>query len=265
MPIDKNYWLNLSFRKDSFPSMVCPNCNKGHLELIEKNKFIGETSRSRKERVSDDYGYWDPTYIEYRFSFILKCSIGNCEDTTLCIGKGSQEPYNEQYFENGIERFEQRFEHYFNPIYFLPSLKIIPLKKEYPKSINNELENSFSMFFADVASCANKIRICIEILMDELKVKKTNLKSGKRISLSLNSRINEFKKKNPEVGEFLLAIKWIGNSGSHYDQLTKNDILDAYCLLEHSLNLLYDNQNLVLKKLSSKINKKKAPLSKKRK
>jgi len=100
--------------------------------------------------------------------------------------------------------------------------------------------------------------------MDEQSINKTIIVRHKRRILSLHERIELFKLRFPEIGNSLLAIKWIGNSGSHYDTLTQDDVLDAYTLLDFSLSKLYNNQEQVIKKLAKDINKKKAPLSRKR-
>lgn len=58
---------------------------------------------------------------------------------------------------------------------------------------------------------------------------------------TLHKRIERFKIKNPEQAESLMAIKWIGNSGSHTNRsLTKDDILDSFEILEHVTTKLYE-------------------------
>ena len=58
--------------------------------------------------------------------------------------------------------------------------------------------------------------MCIEILLDNLKVPKTELsKKSKRKRLTLHSRIEKLSETHPNIEKHLLAIKWIGNDGSH--------------------------------------------------
>jgi hypothetical protein len=52
---------------------------------------------------------------------------------------------------------------------------------------------------------------------------------------------------------------------AYIDNLTKDDILDAFNLLDYSLTKLYDTKEKEIKKLTKEINKKRAPLSTKRK
>jgi len=259
MTIDKKYWKDLVFVKGNFPDIKCPTCDKGHLRPIMESFNCEETFESNQLRENDD---WDPMMVDYRFVLLLKCTNTDCLDINSCIGIG----YNDQ-----VTEFDKYYQECSNviipnyyPLYFIPSIKIIPVNDLYPEKIKIELTNSFSHFFSDLSSCANKIRVCTEILMDELKIKKTEIQKTKRRSIPLHSRILNYKKINPEVADYLLAIKWIGNSGSHVDKLTKDDVLDAYILLDHSLNKLYNNEEKKIKKLTKEINKKRAALSTKR-
>jgi len=61
----------------------------------------------------------------------------------------------------------------------------------------------------------------------------------------------------PDIADFLLAIKWIGNTGSHTGKLERIDVLEAYELLELSLNKLYDDTEIKLSKISKEIIKRK--------
>jgi hypothetical protein len=79
----------------------------------------------------------------------------------------------------------------------------------------------------------------------------------------LHARILRYSKKHAEVGQHLLAIKWLGNSGSHSDDLRAQDALDGFELLEHALEEVYELKSAKLKKLAATIIKKN-PFHKKR-
>jgi hypothetical protein len=58
--------------------------------------------------------------------------------------------------------------------------------------------------------------------MDHLKIPSTQqAASGKVEVLALHKRIVLFKNGNPELGDLLLAVKWLGNYGSHGSELTE--------------------------------------------
>jgi hypothetical protein len=80
--------------------------------------------------------------------------------------------------------------------------------------------------------------------------------------LSLHKRIEIYEKTNPEVSSFLLAIKWIGNAGSHFSDVKNDDVLDAYELLEFSLDQLFTDKKDNLIKMRDEINQTKKPRKK---
>jgi hypothetical protein len=102
------------------------------------------------------------------------------------------------------------------------------------KQIVEPLNESFKLFFSAPSAASNSVRVAIEELLTELKVKRFNLVSKKRRMISLHQRIGLLPAKYVELKEMLTAIKWIGNAGSHGgEQLSHDDVLDAFELTEH--------------------------------
>lgn len=155
----------------------------------------------------------------------------------------------------------------YSPLFFYPCLQIINISENCPIQLRRIIEQSFSLYWLDLDACANKLRIALEHLMDEKKVRKTQLtKKGKRMKFSLHKRIDTyFSQKYPELAKLLLAVKWIGNEGSHVGGLIREDLINAYELIEHALTEIYDNKIERLQKISKTINKTKKPLSKTKK
>lgn len=58
----------------------------------------------------------------------------------------------------------------------------------------------------------------------------------------------------------ILAIKWLGNAGSHSrSKISFDDVLDAYEFLEHILQEVYVQKTKKLKARAKEVNKKKGP------
>ena len=55
----------------------------------------------------------------------------------------------------------------------------------------------------------------------------------------LDKRIKEFEKTHVDIADKLLATKIIGNSGSHVAEISKDDVIDAYEILEYVLEELF--------------------------
>jgi len=248
--MDKETWLKDSFSEQNTPDWPCPSCNKGLLVLDSDDFSFEETVLSKKWKVSDD---WFPGDVQYRFHGTLKCQ--RCKDSITFLGNGKVDYI--QYYDEYDHSLQEEYNRVFNPLYFNPPLKIFRINEKCPENIKGMIEDSFKLYWSDLSSCANKIRVSLELLMNQQKVKKTIIHTGKRINLSLHQRIEEYKIHQPEIANFLLAIKWIGNTGSHIGNLEKADILEAYELLSHSLNKLYDTTEAKLKTISKEIIKRK--------
>ena len=75
---------------------------------------------------------------------------------------------------------------------------------------------------------------------------------------TLHRRIELLPPKYTHIKELYLAIKWLGNSGSHSDdKLSFDNIFDGYDMLSFILDELYNSQEKHAKKLAKIINAKK--------
>lgn len=245
-----NTWLKSTFSKKSTPNWECPSCSKGLLKIKSDEFHFEETRESLGWHDRND---WEPEYIRYRFHGTLKCS--ECQDFISFSGLGNVEYYH--FYDEYRMDYVEGYKDVFYPEYFNPPLNLFKIHQECPWEIRSEIRDSFNLFWFDLPSCANKIRTSLEMLMNYQKVPKTFLQNGKRKKLTLHKRIERFKNKKPEIADYLLAIKWIGNIGSHIGELEKIDILETYQLLEYSLNKLYDNDEEKLNKISNEIIKRK--------
>ncbi|MBF9222087.1 DUF4145 domain-containing protein [Hymenobacter ruricola] len=255
MSSNRDLWLNASFTKTACPEWNCPTCKTGKLTVAPANVYSTETRDSIQHRDDPD---WEAYWISYKFSASLKCDNAKCADVVVTSGWGSVE---EGYIETDNDWYSEYYDS-FRPEFFTPHLNYFTIESACPKIIQDEINKSFSLFFLDAHSCANKIRIAIELLMNEFKIPSSRINKGKRIGLSLHARIIKFGLKYPKITNALLAIKWIGNAGSHTSPIEKKDIIDAYDILEHSLTEIFSTKTKETEKIVKEINKKKAPRSK---
>ncbi len=243
MAFDRKAWLNWKAKKP------CPTCKTGKLYEPEK----GGKLRSETAESLDWDAYGGNSYSNYVFSMHMKCD--NCNETVVVSGYMSEENY-----PSGEDMEIQRS---ITPVSFYPAPHIIEIPSSCPKGIVKILKESFALFWLDVASCANKIRISIEMLLNEQGIDQTKTAKKGIEPLSLHARLGIFRKTKPDVARHLEAIKWIGNAGSHLSDIKSDDVLTAYELLEFSLEKLYNDRENRLIQLSDEINKAKKPVSKK--
>lgn len=235
MTLNKKIWLSWKTKKP------CPSCSIGTLSIHNRNDVLKTETGSSKEMNSHDGCCYSSEYV---ISIHMKCN--NCNEVVAVTGFMSTENYPRDE--------EKEIQNSFTPILFYPALKIIHIPASCPNNVQKILNETFGLFWLDLGSCANKIRIVIEVLLNEQGVSQTKPTKKGDVELSLHKRLKLFEKTNPDTANHLMAIKWIGNAGSHFSEIKNHDILDAYMLLEYSLEKLYNDREIKLIQLSEQIN-----------
>lgn len=235
--------LKTYYKESELNRWHCPTCIKGMLKFQENGLQFQQSEYSLHKRpIGEDK--------EGIFTGILVCSQENCRESVVISG---------HYFMKKTKTGKVR---QFYPNYFFPAIPIFNLY-EFQDHISEEVleavEVAFGLFWADTNSCANKIRVAVEQLLTDMRIpafgKRTN---GKRYRLSTHERIEKYKERNPEktaIGNYLMAIKWIGNDGSHADEeIEGDDLLRGFYILVNIMYKLTDSEK-VLEGLVNNINK----------
>ncbi len=243
------------FLKEDMNSWVCPKCNKGTLQ-VSKDKFLFDENSTTKQFSShEDFNL--PMDIIYTYTALLTCTNPKCNEVVTSSGTGGVDVIGQTLTPEGYTNTE--YGDYFQPRYFYPPLQIFKIPDATPEEIKQAIETSFSLVFNNKSAAANQIRIALECLLTQLKVKRFNTRTGhRRTRLNLHQRIGLLPAKYQEVKDVCFAIKWLGNSGSHCDEDMKfNDVFDGYDMLSFVLDEIYDNRHNHVKKLAKTINAKK--------
>lgn len=253
MPVDRKIYKT-PFYKHSLSQWECPSCNKGILKTKEGSFVYYESKRSLDARKDED---WDPEWIEYIYSCQFICTNPACKDTVMSVGTGSVDLEPISYSDED-DQPHMDYADYFQPKFFIPQLNIFKIAKNTPDDIKASIVESFRLFFASPSSSANHLRIALEKLLNFLKVKKFETKNGKRFLINLHRRIERLPVKYSDFKDLFFAIKWLGNTGSHSDNINKiDDVMDAYDIFENILDELFDKRTEKTKKIAKKINRKK--------
>lgn len=246
--------FELPFTKLGVTRYTCPTCGKGVLKVKKDTFHFKETKSSSGMHL---HPAWEPDWTQYVYSCLLECTNAVCKDVISSSGVGS---VNEFCYDDEEMTTVQGHEEYFNPKYFTPHLKLFGIPIGTQEDVIHEINNSFSLFFSDPSSSSNHIRIALEHLLTHLKIKIFVSPKGRRRHLSLHNRIKLLPAKFNHVKEEFIAIKWLGNAGSHSQHEVKtDDVLDAYELMEVVLVEIFNNKREPAKSLAKKINKKKGP------
>ena len=223
--------------------------------ILQKESLINhESAASRREH---DHEAWEPDWIRSVFACVFRCNNEACNEPVACSGAGRVNNFEGEDEELG---WVQVSEDVFTPHYFFPSLVLMDLPKACPESVTEYLRESFALSFADPGAALNCARTAVEALMTALGIKRFALTKGKKRPLSLHQRLQLLPPKYQEQKDLLLAVKWLGNAGSHDgDKAATADVMLAYDLLEHVLSEIYEGKVKKLKAMAKKVNKKKGP------
>jgi hypothetical protein len=112
-------------------------------------------------------------------------------------------------------------------MYPAPPLATVP--SGTPDELVKEFETAFSLFWIDLGSCANRLRIIVEKILDHQQVPAGNL----------SNRITAFKAAEPEHADTFDALRFVGNIGSHEGAVSRKAILDSFELMQDALAELF--------------------------
>ncbi|MGZ2372067.1 DUF4145 domain-containing protein [Ancylomarina sp. YFZ004] len=230
---------------------TCPNCQKSKLTF----KKLG-TQITEEGRFLDEQGY--PYGIEHRFIGFLECLNKNCNHLVSIAGIVQKDICNSGEDEYG-RPYEENFDNYV-PQYYCPNIRYFNLTNQVPDDIRETIDLAFYHYFFDTNASANKIRIAIELILDNIGAPKTvwNAAKTKKITLnSLHQRIENFSKNNKNVGTLMLANKYIGNDGSHIGNVEDEELLAAFDNLEEIIDQIYIKKSEQLVLNAEKLIKKK--------
>ena len=222
----------------------CHACAKASFQLEQGSFVHAEDQESKIVRGHPD---WDPSWIKYRFTAWARCNNEDCKQRVAIAGSGSR-----------LEITPNTWRDYFTPEFLAPAPRIILLPEKCPAEVVREMQAAFSLYWSHAASCASRLRVAIERLLDFLKIPRRRKINAKFHDLNLHARLENLKVHNLAAATQLLALKWLGNTGSHQSEVTQADLLDGFEILEHTLAELIDRRSDRVADLAKKLTKKHA-------
>lgn len=212
--------------------------------MLKRTFASRETAESLRDRSEDA---WEPDWIRSVFTAWAQCSNKKCGETFALSGSGQVE------WNIGPEG-EDVVAEQFEPLFCTPMPDIIEMPAKCPSDIHRELRLAFTLFWSSPAASAGRLRVVIEKLMDLVGVP-TQMpnKKGKVADLTLHARLELYGKKNPGAGKSLMALKWIGNTGSHDSTVSREDLLDSLELIEHVLGEIVGERSKRMASIAKKL------------
>lgn len=223
------------FPRSSFPALPCPSCGAS-LQLDQSTLKFGENAKSS---FYYEVGAIEDSDRHGVFAGLLVCASGTCREPVSVLG----ESFSKIDDSKGAGALEMQLQ----PRFFHPAPPLFSVPGRTPRRVAEALRSSFTQFWSNPSAAGNALRIAVEHLMDHEKVPqfpKGVRKESKR--LTLHSRIEaHYAKKHAERAGLLLAIKWIGNAGSHKTTLTRSRVVQGYKIFEAVLDDMFDDRREV--------------------
>lgn len=246
MPVDREQWQE---KMDALPPWQCPFCFKGTLAPVPDKVLIEETGPSKKDREIDA---WEPDWIRASFAGFMSCNNANCGDLVSVSGDSPVSVWEYQDYHEHIQQVSH--------VYVVKSVFPSPIPIKVPEATPMEIMGAISMasalmWMSNEAS-GNQLRQVVELFLTDMGIAATGPKGG---YVPTHTRIEQFQKVDPENGDALLAVKWLGNSSSHPGGLTRDDVLNGFDIIEFVLENKYGVAKAQLKAIIAAINEAKGP------
>ena len=246
--INSNHLLN-AFCEHDIPAFPCPCCART-LSLVKDSL---KTHASAESRYLYDVGAIGHDEGRGVFALTLECLSRSCQEAVTVSGSCRYSEY-ESHGDSEVAA-------YLRPHCFTPPIHIFPISENCPERVKEALLVSFSLFWSSPPAAGNALRTTIEAFLDYYGVKKwTKDKNNKDAPIHLDARIKEYDKNFTDIAATLMAIKWIGNAGSHTSDLTAENVIMGYQLFSHAMDEAFDKKSATIKKMVQKINKNKKPI-----
>ena len=211
MAFKKSLW-GYSFGTGAGPNYPCPHCKAGSLALRGTSVQKVGPYHDKPQKPSDA-----------AFAGILDCR--SCKGSAAVVGYVRKD---------GV----------LVPKGIYPAPPIISIPTAAPGPVVNELNAAFALFWADLSSCANKIRASLERLLDARKVPEVG---------TLDARIRSMEGADKIQTEIFHALREVGNVGSHGSGVRREMVLAAFEIYENQLHKLYDPRGSRVETLAKKI------------
>jgi len=235
MSIDRKLWIPPF--PSALPALPCCACQIGFLNIVLDSLKEMETGPSENAQSHDA---WELEWMDSRFTGFYRCTNPKCRHVVAVAGKVSYKSDHEVLPDGD---WEERADPHYTPLAFAEPPAVIRVSEQCPGAVSAHLDRSFGLYWMDRRSCATAIRTAVESLLDERSVpKEIERKPGKLARIPLHDRVVRFQEADPEPGKLLMAIRVIGNVGTHQDDITVDDLLTAYEILDHVIDLVYSGR-----------------------
>ena len=213
-----------------WPRPICPVCGNGYVAFKEPETF--ENSESLK---GQHHEAWEPEWVFGTFYSIGHCENSTCRQIVTVNGTyrvGMSEKPDPSWQPPSYSPF-YRVEH------FSPPITLILLPEDAPEDVREAVNRSAKLLFLDPGLAATALRASIERYLTSEEISATAA-NGNFIPLDTRVKIWKLQSGQNRVAALFLAVKWIGNEGTHeVSDLTVNDVLEGAEFIDEAFHVLF--------------------------
>ncbi|MCU1535122.1 MAG: hypothetical protein JWR53_1603 [Glaciihabitans sp.] len=213
-----------------WPRPLCPVCGEGYVAFDAPRTL--ENSQSER---AHDHQAWEPEWIFGRFSADGHCENQNCRQAVVAVGTYKVEMANENQVDYNYLRYSQ----FFSIEHFVPPLNLLLLPEDAPDEVRDAVNRAGRLLFLDPGLSATALRASVERFLTTQGIPGMS-SSGNFVSL--DRRLKQWKTSGADqrVVDLLLAVKWIGNEGTHeVSDMTVSDVLDGAEFIDEAFHHLF--------------------------
>jgi len=243
MPIDESLSALAAEIEEprSWPRPICPTCDAGHIGFGSPEHL--ESGESEVARDHADVG-WDPYWIYGTFLLRGRCENPNCKQVVQVGGKYRVDEA-EKTASSNPRSHDELWARFYRVETIYPAPAIVRVPTNTPADIVRGLTRASRVLFADPGLAATALRSTVELFMTD---QGQPAKTPKGSFRTLDDRITAWKEGDADrarTGGLLLAVKWLGNTGTHEDSdLRHEDVLGVAAILDEALHRTYTGPDL---------------------
>lgn len=212
-----------------WPRPICPSCGEGHVGFGAPTIIENGLSQN-----AHDHEAWEPEWVFGTFVTNGICENPGCMQSVIVTGKYRVDLASELDWDRPPVYTEYlRVEH------FSPPLALLNLPEGAPSEVHAAVDRAGRLLYLDPGLAATALRGALEHYLTSEGVELTNAKGG---FMRLDDRISVWRARtgNERVADLFLAVKWIGNDGTHGATASSvSDVLDGAGFIDEGFHQLF--------------------------
>jgi hypothetical protein len=243
MAVNRNAFRG-RYAQERFPSLPCPHCSSGTVNLKPDSVTIVEAGYSHDQHSHLAH---EPNWNIERFIGFLVCGDPSCREQVAVAGLCDFE----REYPPGSEEHWQRV---LVPKFMYPSPRMISVPEDVSGEVLELIELIFTTYWVNLGVCSGNIWTVAEIILKDSSGRSESCSVPPVTKyISFKKRIEKYKKIDPENAETFDAIRILGNLGIHEINVSREVVLDGVDLLEDILMKLYSNHSSSIKTIRRRI------------